>query len=208
MGDMLKTLTRRSFAANRLRSLITALAIALVAMLFTSVTTIAMGSAESVKRIMQIQKMSKSDGDFRYMDKEQFEAMRQSDLIEKAGLRMPVGYLTNTLRHNVEFNVQDEIQSELTFCMPTGGRVPKKADEIVVSDKALQELGAEPGDSPKISITFTAHGKEYTIPMKVCGWYESINECGMGLHGVSGCTPGNLPVYLSGGRRDGRHLLV
>ena len=41
MGDMLKTLTRRSFAANRLRSLITALAIALVAMLFTSVTTIA-----------------------------------------------------------------------------------------------------------------------------------------------------------------------
>lgn len=83
------------------------------------------------------------------MDKEQFEAMRQSDLIEKAGLRMPVGYLTNTLRHNVEFNVQDEIQSELTFCMPTGGRVPKKADEIVVSDKALQELGAEPGDSPK-----------------------------------------------------------
>lgn len=176
MGDMLKTLTRRSFAANRLRSLITALAIALVAMLFTSVTTIAMGSAESVKRIMQIQKMSKSDGDFRYMDKEQFEAMRQSDLIEKAGLRMPVGYLTNTLRHNVEFNVQDEIQSELTFCMPTGGRVPKKADEIVVSDKALQELGAEPGDSPKISITFTAHGKEYTIPMKVCGWYESINE--------------------------------
>ena len=110
------------------------------------------------------------------MDKEQFEAMRQSDLIEKAGLRMPVGYLTNTLRHNVEFNVQDEIQSELTFCMPTGGRVPKKADEIVVSDKALQELGAEPGDSPKISITFTAHGKEYTIPMKVCGWYEAINE--------------------------------
>lgn len=105
MGDMLKTLTRRSFAANRLRSLITALAIALVAMLFTSVTTIAMGSAESVKRIMQIQKMSISDGDFRYMDKEQFEAMRQSDLIEKAGLRMPVGYLTNTLRHNVEFNV-------------------------------------------------------------------------------------------------------
>ncbi len=176
MGDMLKTLTRRSFAANRLRSLITALAIALVAMLFTSVTTIAMGSAESVKRIMQIQKMSKSDGDFRYMDKERFEAMRQSDLIEKAGLRMPVGYLTNTLRHNVEFNVQDEIQSELTFCMPTGGRVPKKADEIVVSDKALQELGAEPGDSPKISITFTAHGKEYTIPMKVCGWYEAINE--------------------------------
>ena len=176
MGDMLKTLTRRSFAANRLRSLITALAIALVAMLFTSVTTIAMGSAESVKRIMQIQKMSISDGDFRYMDKEQFEAMRQSDLIEKAGLRMPVGYLTNTLRHNVEFNVQDEIQSELTFCMPTGGRVPKKADEIVVSDKALQELGAEPGDSPKISITFTAHGKEYTIPMKVCGWYEAINE--------------------------------
>ena len=126
MGDMLKTLTRRSFAANRLRSLITALAIALVAMLFTSVTTIAMGSAESVKRIMQIQKMSISDGDFRYMDKEQFEAMRQSDLIEKAGLRMPVGYLTNTLRHNVEFNVQDEIQSELTFCMPTGGRVPKR----------------------------------------------------------------------------------
>ena len=50
MREMLKTLNRRSFAANRLQNLIAVLAIALTAVLFTSVTTIGMGVSESIDR--------------------------------------------------------------------------------------------------------------------------------------------------------------
>ena len=81
MREMLKTLNRRIFAANRLQNLIAVLAIALTAVLFTSVTTIGMGVSESMAVTMQMQKGSKSDGDFRNMTAEQFEMLRQADFV-------------------------------------------------------------------------------------------------------------------------------
>ncbi len=176
MDALLKTLIRRSFAANGLRNLIAALAIALTAVLFTSVSTLVAGTMESLQLTAQIQKMSRSDGDFRYMTEEQFLALREADLIKEAGLRMPVGFLTNTSRHNIEFDVLDEIQADLTFCTPTHGRSPQEAHEIVMSDKALKDLGAQPETGTKIPLTFIAHGKEYSLSMTVCGWYEALND--------------------------------
>ncbi len=176
MKDILKTLIRRSFAASRLRNVIAVLAIALTAVLFTSVTTMVAGTLQSVTLTLQIQKMSKSDGEFRYMSKEQYEAMRQADFIREAGLRMPVGYLSNSVRHNIEFDVEDEIQAELTFCMPGYGSVPQAANEIVASDRALRDLGVEPEAGTEVIIEFTAHGRKYSLPMVVSGWYEALND--------------------------------
>ena len=85
-----------------------------------------MGAVQSITLTMQMQKGSRSDGDFRNMTQEQFEALLQADFIEQAGLRMPVGFLENTKRHNIEFDVMDEIQADLTFCAPSRGSI--KAD--------------------------------------------------------------------------------
>lgn len=176
MKEIMSILSRRSFAAGRLRNLIASMAIALTAVLFTSVATIAMGTVESLTLTMQMQKMSKSDGELHYMTGEQFEAVRESELIERAGLRMPVGFVSDTRRHNIELDVEDEIQAELTFCAPTHGRAPRKADEVVASDLALRELGVEPEVGAQITITFTAHGQEYTLPLVVSGWYKALNS--------------------------------
>lgn len=113
MNEMLKTLARRSFAAGRARNLIAVLAIALSAALFTSVAAIAIGSMQSMTLAMQIQKGSKSDGDFRYMTAEQFETMKQADFIRTAGLRMPAAFLSNTRHHSIEFNVMDDVLSRI-----------------------------------------------------------------------------------------------
>lgn len=176
MQEMLMTLTKRSFAAGRLRNLIAAAAITLSASLFTSIISIGVGTMQSMTLMQQIQKLSRSDGDFRNMNKEQFETMRQADFIESAGLRMPVGFLTNASLHNTEFDILDEVQADLTFCMPSHGNVPEKADEIVASDMALRDLGVEPQVGAEVIIEFTAHGREYSIPMTVSGWYESLND--------------------------------
>lgn len=96
MNPMLKLLTRRSFAASRTRNLMAVLAIALTALLFTSVATIALGAMESMTLTMQVQKGSKSDGDFRNMTAQQYEALGQADFVAEYGLRMPVGFLENT----------------------------------------------------------------------------------------------------------------
>ena len=152
------------------------LAIALTAVLFTSVTTIGLGTYESLTLSMQLLKGSKSDGDFRNMTTEQFEALSDADFIREYGLRMPVGFLTNTDRHNIELDVMDETEAELLFCNPSHGSMPQSADEIVTSDLALRDLGAEPKVGETVTIEFTAHGKDYSMDMVVSGWYESTND--------------------------------
>ncbi len=176
MNEMLKTLARRSLAAGRARNLIAVLAIALSAALFTSVAAIAIGSMQSMTLAMQIQKGSKSDGDFRYMTAEQFETMKQADFIRTAGLRMPAAFLSNTRHHSIEFNVMDEAQAELSFCMPSHGRVPQASDEIAASDLALRDLGVEPETGAEVTIAFTAHGNTYQLPVTVSGWYEASSS--------------------------------
>lgn len=174
--NMLNTLARRSLSAGRIRNLIAVLAIALTAVLFTSVTTIGLGTYESLTLSMQLLKGSKSDGDFRNMTAEQFKALSDADFIREYGLRMPVGFLTNTDRHNIELDVMDETEAELLFCNPSHGSMPQSADEIVTSDLALRDLGAEPKVGETVTIEFTAHGKDYSMDMVVSGWYESTND--------------------------------
>ena len=79
---------------------------------------------------MQMLKGSRSDGDFHNMTAEQYEALAGASFIREYGLRMPVGFLTNAARHNIEFDVLDPVQADLTFCMPVHGSVPKEEKEL------------------------------------------------------------------------------
>lgn len=175
MNDMLATLTKRSFRAGRLRNVIAVLAIMLTAILFTTVTTIGIGTWESLTLTMQMQKGSRADGDIKNMNAEQFAALGEADFVETHGLRMPVAFLANANRTNIEFDVLDKTQAELTFCLPTHGSVPKTENEVVASDAALRDLGVEPKVGAKVPVTFLAHGKEYALEMTVSGWYEAVN---------------------------------
>lgn len=137
--NMLRTLAKRSFCTSRVRNVISVIAIMLTAVLFTSVTTIGIGTQQSIMLTSQMQKLSRSDADLSYMTKEQFQELKNSSFVKSAGLRMPTGgFLTNAQNHNVELDVMDEIQMELNFCVPTHGSIPKKANEVVTSDRACR----------------------------------------------------------------------
>lgn len=176
MKNMLNILARRSFQASRMRNLIAVLAIMLTSILFTTVTTIGIGATESVTLTMQMLKGSRSDGDFHNMTAKQYKALEDADFIQAYGLRMPIGFLTNTSYHNIEFDVLDSVQADLTFCMPVHGSIPKAENEIVTSDTALRDLGVEPEVGATVSIAFTAHGQNYQLDMVVSGWFEATSE--------------------------------
>lgn len=174
--NMVSLLAKRSMKAGWLRNLIAVIAITLTAVLFTSVTTIGLGMKDSVTLSMQMMKMSKSDAEARNLSKDQYDKLTAADFIKEAGFRMPVGMLTNADKYNVELNCMDETQMELTFAMPSKGKVPKEANELVTSDRALEALGVKPEVGARVTIEFTAHGKDYQLPMVVSGWYEAISE--------------------------------
>lgn len=176
MKNMLSVLAGRSFRASRMRNLIATSAIILTTILFTTVTTVGMGATGSITLTMQMLKGSRSDGDFHNMTAEQYAALEDADFIREYGLRMPVGFLEDTPRHNIEFDVLDPVQADLTFCMPVHGSVPKAENEIVTSDTALRDLGVEPEVGADVTISFTAHGREYQLDMVVSGWFEATSE--------------------------------
>ncbi|MBS6397323.1 MAG: hypothetical protein KH452_09275 [Clostridiales bacterium] len=51
--------------------------------------------------------------------------------------------MTYTNRTNIEFDVMDETQADLTFCTPSHENSSKTENEIVTSDAALRDLGVE-----------------------------------------------------------------
>lgn len=203
MRELSKTLTRRSFAVNRMRNLIAVLAIALTAILFTSVTTIGIGTVQSLSLTMQMLKLSRADAELHNMTEEQFKALQSADFIKEAGLRMPVGWLTNTSRHNVEFDVMDETEAMLVFAFPSHGRFPQAENEIVTSDRALRDLGVEPEIGAEVTAAFTAHGKEYVLPMVVSGWYQAVNDQVSYMVAGTGFRDANPDIFQNTYGQDG-----
>ena len=176
--EVIKRLSKRYFKKNRVRNLAAILAIMLTAFLFTSITSLVFSMSSSIQLSMQMQKGSKADGDIRYLTEEQYEELQNSDFIKEAGCRRFVGFASNASGHMVEINYADPVQQELTFCTPTHGKAPKKANEIATTDQALEALGVEAKVGETVPVEFTLRGETYQYEMVVSGWWEAANDTG------------------------------
>lgn len=176
--EVIKRLSKRYFKKNRIRNLAAILAIMLTAFLFTSITSLVFSMSSSIQLSMQMQKGSKADGDIRYLTEEQYQELQNSDFIKEAGCRRFVGFASNAFGHMVEINYADPVQQELTFCNPTHGKAPKKANEIATTDQALEALGVKAKVGETVPVEFTLRGKTYQYEMVVSGWWEAANDTG------------------------------
>lgn len=172
----IKRLSKQYFKKNKIRNLAAVLAIFLTAFLFTSITSLAFSMVSSLQLSMQMQKGSKGDGTFGYMTEEQFEQLKNSDFVELAGHRVVIGYASNAIGHSIELNYADSIQQELTFCVPTHGKAPEKANEIATTELALKALGVEPEVGAEVPLEFEVRGKTYHYDMVLSGWWEASND--------------------------------
>lgn len=176
--EVIKRLSKRYFKKNRIRNLAAILAIMLTAFLFTSITSLVFSMSSSIQLSMQMQKGSKADGDIRYLTEEQYQELQDRDFIKEAGCRRFVGFASNASGHMVEINYADPVQQELTFCTPTHGKAPKKANEIATTDRALEALGVKAKVGETVPVEFTLRGKTYQYEMVVSGWWEAANDTG------------------------------
>lgn len=175
-SKVITNLSKRYFKKNKVRNLAALLAIILTAFLFTSITSLAFNMASSIQLSLQMQKGSKADGTLGYMTEEQYEQLVNSDFVEQAGHRRIIGYASNTSSHSIEINYADSVQQELTFCVPTHGAAPEKANEIATTDLALKALGVEPEIGAEVPLEFELRGKTYHYDMVLSGWWEASND--------------------------------
>lgn len=173
---VIKRLSKRYFKKNRVRNFAAILAIFLTAFLFTSITSLAFSMASSLQLSQQMLKGSKADGDIRYMNEEQYQQLISSDFVEQAGCRRVLGFAANSSGHSIEIDYANDIQQELTFCVPTHGNAPQKANEISTSDLALEALGVEAEIGAPVPIEFELRGKAYHFDMILSGWWEASSD--------------------------------
>lgn len=170
-----RRLSRRSLAANRTRNIIVIVAIALTAMLFTSLFTIAFSINEGFQQANFRQAGGYSHGTFKYLTEEQYNELKDDPLIAERGLRrflgMPMEAPFN--KSHVEIGYSDANEAKWTYCTPVEGRLPKEGtNEAATDTHVLALLGVEPKLGETFTVTFDVDGHETTQTFTLCGWWD------------------------------------
>ena len=171
----IRRLSLRSLLANRTRNLVAVLAIALTAVLFTSLFTIALSINEGIQQNNFRQAGGWAHGSFKYLTKKQFEDLKDDPLIDQWGLRRFVGMPTDVPfnKSHVEIGYSDANQAHWSYCDPVEGRLPREGtDQAATDTHVLELLGVEPELGAKFTVTFDVDGHETTQTFTLCGWWE------------------------------------
>ena len=171
----IRRLSLRSLLANRTRNIVAVLAIALTAVLFTSLFTIALSINEGIQQNNFRQAGGWSHGTFKYLTEEQFEELKDDPLIDQWGLRRFLGMPTQAPfnKSHVEIGYSDAKQAHWSYCDPVEGRLPQEGtNEAATDTHVLELLGVEPEIGTDFTVTFDVDGHETTQTFTLCGWWE------------------------------------
>lgn len=221
----IRRLSLRSLLASRTRNIVAVLAIALTAVLFTSLFTIALSINEGIQQNNFRQAGGWSHGTFKYLTEEQCEELKDDPLIAQWGLRRFVGMPRSAPfnKSHVEIGYSDANQAHWSYCDPVEGRLPQEGTTEAATDThVLELLGVEPELGAQFTVTFPVDGHETTQTFTLCGWWEYdkavvanhilipesrvdaiLTEVGVTLPGSDNMTGSwNLDVMLKHGARS------
>lgn len=168
-------LSMKSMKASRTRNLIAVLAIALTAVLFTSLFTVALSINHSFQQSNFRQAGGRAHGVFKYLTQEQFDEIKNDPLVKQYGLRRLVGMPNNGpfLKSHVEIGYSDTKQAHWMYCDPIEGRLPVEgSNEAATDTQVLELLGVEPVLGNAFTMTFDVDGIEVTETFILSGWWK------------------------------------
>lgn len=171
----IRRLSLRSLLASRTRNIVAVLAIALTAVLFTSLFTIALSINEGIQQNNFRQAGGWSHGSFKYLTEEQFEELKDDPLIKSWGLRRFLGMPTQVPfnKSHVEIGYSDANEAHWSYCDPVEGRLPQEGtNEAATDTHVLELLGVEPEIGAEFTVTFDVDGHTTTQTFTLSGWWE------------------------------------
>ena len=179
-GACIRRLGFRSMAAARTRNIVAVLAIALTAVLFTSLFTIAASLNASFQQANFRQAGGDCHGTFKELTAQQVEELRTDPLIQEDFARLFVGMPSEAPFHksHVEVSYLEPAAAPHYFCVPTEGRLPEEgANEAATDTRVLSLLGVEPEIGAEFTVTFdidvlTGQPQPVTRTFTLSGWWE------------------------------------
>ncbi|HWQ43211.1 MAG TPA: ABC transporter permease [Desulfosporosinus sp.] len=172
----IRTLADRSFRANKTRNIIAVIAIALTALLFTSIFTMGFGAVESMQRAGMA--MSGGDGhaSIKYVTDEEYEAVSRHPLIKEMAYCRILGDSVDNeslIKRHTEFWYYDDTGLKFSFAEPTGGHKPQAENEVIADTKTLELMGVPLEVGAPLTLELTVHGKQVKRDFVLVGWWES-----------------------------------
>ena len=175
----IRKLSWRSLWASRKRNIIAIIAIALTALLFTSLFTIVMSINSSYEMYTFRQVGGYCHGTFKEVTEEQIENISAHSNVKAAGKRITIGYMDSGIfaKAPAEVSFMDDNCTEWSFAEPITGHKPQGRNEITMDTHALNLLGVEPEVGAEIELTYTVGALsempyEKTDTFTLVGWWE------------------------------------
>ncbi len=173
--NVIRRLSWKAFCANKTRNIIAALAIALTAMMFSALFTIAVTMNYSYEQQTMRQVGGYSYGGFKRLTEEQVEELRDDELIKESGATFLVGSPKEEPFHKIWAEVRFAEDNYAKFCwsLPTKGRMPSSEKEIAMDTTVLEALKLPKKLGTKVELTFPLGDKTVTDTFTLSGFWEA-----------------------------------
>lgn len=175
----IRRLSFRTLRAAWKRNAIAVAAIALTALLFTSLFTVALSINSSYETYTFRQIGGYCHGTFKEVSEEQARAIAAHPNVKAVGKRTTVGFLDTGVFAKVpaEVSFMDDNCTTWSYARPQTGHAPKGGKEVTMDTEALRLLGVEPKLGAQITLTFTVGDDSQTAYKKtdtfaLAGWWE------------------------------------
>lgn len=139
--SILRTLSRRSFRANRRRNLVAIFAIILTTMMFTSLFVLSQSMIENMQQMYIQQAGYSSQLSSSLLTDEEADAIAAHPTVAEASRSIVVGVAENVSGRQVELRAASADYADSALSLPTEGRMPENADEIALDTITLDKLG-------------------------------------------------------------------
>ena len=178
-GSCIRHLSFKTLMSAKKRNIIAVLAIALTALLFTSLFTIVMSINETNQNYQFRSVGGYAHGAFKDVDEDQIAVLSAHPDVKAVGVRTVLGLSTQGAfeKDYAEVSYMDDNNAKWSFSQPTVGRTPKSGNEITMDTKALELLGVKPELGAQVKVTYTLADKEQmgwdiTDTFTLVGWWD------------------------------------
>lgn len=193
--EIIKKLSDRSFKTNKMRNIVSVLAIVLTTVLFTSLFTVGCSMLEAFNNYQAMEYGTKSHVQFQDLSNRQIDIIRKDSSVDKnsIGIVKNIASLKNpefsTQAVNLTVYDKKSLESAVNVEMIEGS-LPKNNDEIVMPTKILDMIDVphKIGAEVKLIIPKTEDGvltnEKETFKFKLVGYFEYKTAIAIPLHDV------------------------
>lgn len=142
---VIRRIADKTRIAQKGRNVIAVLAIALTAIMFTSVFTVGGSLAKKSQESTMRQVGGSAHAGYKYLTQKEYEVVKKDKKIKEISFRILVGDAVNESlkKLQTEVNYFEELDAKFCFCYPVKGHLPQEEDEVATSDLVLKALGVK-----------------------------------------------------------------